>query len=384
MKRVLLLLLLLPTVFAAQYIASDQITLAEGESVVMAGRNITLLEVFSGTQIRVDVDNTWKILEINETKSIEKVNITVNATLYASGQKTSYASLVIHVLQRSECQIDLDCDDQLRSTIDSCMEDINKCVYETIVTCTDNDGYCPEICSRASDYDCLLQDKCELDRECDDDNPGTKDSCDGSYGQQANCRHEPITDCTSGDKFCPLKCTNNQKLYGTLHDADCSINNTCMSHADCKDDDEATIDLCSGDGTIERTCVNELTIECKSYDNYCPEGCFLVDDSDCPEEIQEISYETSRTVGTECSDVSSVENKSFCEDGFWKFQRAGDASCTENYQCQLGTCKSDNTCLSKDDISNQRRKLVTSMLIAGTLALIGTYLFYLFKIRNKF
>jgi len=384
MKKVLLLLLILPAVFAAQYIASDKVTLAEGESVVMAGRNITLLEVFSETQIRVDVDNAWKVIKINETKVVNKVNITVNATLYGSGQKMSYASLVIHVLQRSECQIDLDCDDQLKSTIDYCMDAINKCVHETIVTCTDSDGYCPEFCNKNTDYDCVLQDKCELDRECDDDNPGTKDTCDGSYGQQANCRHEPITECKSGDKFCPLNCKNDQKLYGTLHDADCSITNTCVSHTDCKDDDEATIDLCAGDGTIERSCVNELTVECKSYDNYCPEGCFLADDPDCPEETQELSYETSRTVGTECLESGRMENKSFCEDGIWKFQKAGSSSCIEDYQCQLGTCKSDNTCLSKEDISEQRRKLLTSMAIAGLLALIGTYIYYLFKIKNKF
>ena len=99
---------------------------------------------------------TAKVFNENETKSINKVNITVNATLYVSEQKTNYASLLIHVLQRLECNVDSDCNDQLDSTIDTCMESINKCSYETIVSCTDNDGYCPSFCSRYSDSDCVL------------------------------------------------------------------------------------------------------------------------------------------------------------------------------------------------------------------------------------
>tara|TARA_Y100000034_G_C6909875_1_gene423954 strand:+ start:11604 stop:12758 length:1155 start_codon:yes stop_codon:yes gene_type:complete len=384
MKKLLLLLLILPTVFAAQYIASEQITLEEGESIVMAGRNITLLDVLSETEIRVGVEDNWKLLSLNETKSIDKVNITVNATLYVSEKKTNYATLLIHILQRIECTTDLDCDDQLKSTIDSCMENINKCTHETIVTCTDNDGYCPEFCSKYTDYDCVLQDKCELDSECDDNNPGTEDSCEGSYGEQSVCKYEPITDCKSGDDFCPLDCKNEQNLFGTVHDADCSVNNTCLNHLDCKDDDEATIDLCAGDGTVGRSCTNELTVECRSNDYYCPEGCSLPDDPDCFEDQQSVEYKESVSYEKTCSEEGKVENKSFCESGTWKFQKAGDSSCSEDYQCQLGACKSDGTCLSNEDISNQRRKLITSIVIAGTLALIGTYLYYLFKIRNKF
>ena len=86
MKKLLLLLLILPAVLSTSYLASDQVTLAEGESIVLAGRNVTLLDVFSETQIRVDVDNNWEILDLYENKSIDKVNITVNATLYVSEQ----------------------------------------------------------------------------------------------------------------------------------------------------------------------------------------------------------------------------------------------------------------------------------------------------------
>ncbi len=384
MKKLLLLLLILPAVLSTSYLASDQVTLAEGESIVLAGRNVTLLDVFSETQIRVDVDNNWEILDLYENKSIDKVNITVNATLYVSEQKTNYATLLIHVIQRIECYNDLDCDDQLKSTIDSCMESINKCSYETIASCTDNDGYCPEFCSKLTDYDCVLQDKCERDSECDDDNSGTIDSCDGSYNEQASCRYEPITDCKSGDNFCPLGCKNDQKLYGTVHDADCSINNTCLTHLDCIDDDDATIDLCSGDGTIVRTCSNELTVECKSNDNYCPTGCFLPDDPDCYVKTEESKTEEITNLRETCLNEGDIENKYFCDGETWKPQKAGGTSCTNDYQCQLGTCKSDNSCLLKSDISEQRKKLLTSMVIAGLLALIGTYLYYIFKIKNKF
>ncbi len=383
MKRLLLILLLLPTAFAgADYIAYDRVTLGEGESIELAGRNITLLDVFSNTQIRVAVEDTWKIFNENETKSINKVNITVNATLYVSEQKTNYATLLIHVLQRLECNVDADCDDQLDSTVDTCMESINKCVHETIQSCTDNDGYCPSFCSRYTDYDCVLQDLCELDRECDDNNPGTTDSCEGSYNQQSVCRYEPITDCKSGDDFCPLGCKNEQRLFGTTHDADCSINNTCLQHSDCVDEDESTIDLCSGDGTLGRSCTNELTVQCSSGDNYCPEGCTEAEDPDCFREI-EPSFETVSIPTEICTDEGRVINKTFCQDGVWKHQKAGSSSCTEDYHCQTGVCKEDNTCLSNEEIGDQRKTLLTSMGIAGFLALTGTYLFYLFRIKNK-
>ena len=393
MRKVLFILLLLPTAFAAaDYIAYDQVTIGEGESVMLAGRNITLLDVFSNTQIRVGVDEAWRIMNINETKSIDKVNITVNSTLYVSDNKQNYATLLIHVLQQIECNIDLDCDDQLESTIDTCMTSINKCSYETIVSCTDNDGYCPSFCSRYTDYDCVLQDTCELDSECDDNNPGTEDTCDGSYNQRDLCRHTPITECKSGDAFCPLGCKNEQSLFGTTHDADCSVNNTCLQHSDCDDADEATINLCSGDGTIERSCTNELTVQCSAGDNYCPEGCFAEDDPDCfvsetkleSEEIINSDLDEEVSISTDnCNEDGKIENKSFCQEGVWKHQKAGRSSCTEDYQCQTGVCKEDNSCLSNNEIADQRKTLITSMIIAGFLALTGTYLFYLFRIKNK-
>ncbi len=383
MKKLLLLLLILPTALAADYITYDQVTLGEGESIELAGRNITLLDVFSNTQIRVSVEDTWQILSENETKSIDKVNITVNATLYVSEQKTNYATLLIHVLQRLECTVDADCDDQLDSTIDTCMDSINKCSYKTIESCTDNDGYCPSFCSRYTDYDCVLQDLCELDRECDDGNPGTTDSCEGAYNQQSVCRYDPITDCKSGDDFCPLGCKNEQRLFGTTHDADCSINNTCLQHSDCADDDEATIDLCSGDGTIERSCTNELTVQCSTGDNYCPEGCTEDNDADCFVSTTNLEFEEPSTSSEACDEEGKVENKQFCQNGFWKNQKAGGSSCLADYQCQTGVCKEDNSCLSNSETAERRKTLITSMIIAGFLALIGTYLFYLFKIRGN-
>jgi len=383
MKRLLFILIVLPTAFAgADYLAYDQVTLGEGESVVLAGRNITLLDVFSKTQIRVSVEDTWKIINENETTSINKVNITVNATMYVSEQKTNYATLLIHVLQRLECNVDLDCDDQLDSTIDTCIEALNKCSYETIVTCTDDDGYCPSFCSRYTDTDCVIQDTCELDWECDDNNPGTKDSCEGSYNQRSICRHEPVTECKSGDEFCPLGCENDQSLFGTTHDADCSIDNKCIQHSDCDDNDNATIDLCSGDGTTGRSCTNGLTVQCRTGDNYCPAGCSEAEDPDCF--VSETN--TFKTVPTQtgsCTENGTVVNKTFCQGGVWKYQKAGSSSCTEDYQCQTGVCKEDNSCLSNDEIGDQRKTLITSMIIAGFLALTGTYLFYLFKIKNK-
>jgi hypothetical protein len=384
MRKLLFILLLLPTsLAAAEYIAYDQVTIGEGESVILAGRNITLLDVFSNTQIRVGVDEAWRIMNINETKSIDKVNITVNATLYVSDNKVNYATVLIHVLQRLECNVDIDCDDQIDSTIDTCITSIDKCTHETILSCTDNDGYCPSFCSRDSDSDCVIQDTCELDKECDDDDPGTKDTCDGSYNQRDLCRHTPITECKSGDYFCPLGCKNEPSLFGTLHDSDCSVNNTCLQHSDCIDNNEATIDLCSGDGTVVRVCTNELTVQCSAGDNYCPEGCTNVEDWDCFVGESEVFEVVSSTQTKSCTIEGEIVNNTFCQNGIWKYQRAGSASCSEDYQCQTGVCREAGSCLAKEEISNQRKTLITSMVIAGFLALIGTYLFYLFRIKSK-
>ena len=146
---------------------------------------------------------------------------------------------------------------------------------------------------------------------------------------------------------------------------------------DCNDNDDATIDLCSGDGTVERSCTNELTVQCSAGDNYCPEGCFAADDPDCFVSETKIESEEVSISTDNCNEEGKVENKSFCQGGIWRHQKAGSSSCSEDYQCQTGVCKEDGSCLANNEISEQRKTLITSMVIAGFLALIGTYLFYL-------
>ena len=57
------------------------------------------------------------------------------------------------------------------------------------------------------------QDECLIDEDCDDEDPSTEDICNGT---PKKCLHNTITECITGDDYCPINCD-----YST--DEDCEL-----------------------------------------------------------------------------------------------------------------------------------------------------------------
>lgn len=97
------------------------------------------------------------------------------------------------------CLRSSDCDDGDSSTKEYCKGSPGRCVYEPIVDCIDNDGFCPAGCTNVSDNSCGLV--CQDDQDCYDNNSSTKDRC-----LQGICSNKLIDACKSGDGYCPDGC----------------------------------------------------------------------------------------------------------------------------------------------------------------------------------
>ena len=133
---------------------------------------------------------------------------------------------------------------------------------EDVVETADTDECCIGICVTAQE--------CETDSQCNDHDPSTLDACSGETTKV--CTHVPITWCADGDNYCPPDCTYS-------NDNDCPILDECQDDSECDDGDVSTRDECSGSPKV---CVNTPITDCISGDGYCPPGCHLSDDNDCP------------------------------------------------------------------------------------------------------
>ncbi|MCF7872543.1 hypothetical protein K9L97_05930 [Candidatus Woesearchaeota archaeon] len=104
-----------------------------------------------------------------------------------------------------ECCFDADCDDKKSNTNDECIK--NKCVYELVDLCVDDDGVCAEGCypstshikEELSDSDCVKE--CDFFRDCDDEDPSTKNKCTAG-----KCEFPKIVNCYNDDNYCPNGC----------------------------------------------------------------------------------------------------------------------------------------------------------------------------------
>ncbi len=185
------------------------------------------------------------------------------------GQKTN-AIVCIH---RSDdlCVSDEACDDLQACTIDSCMGAPKECKYQQITQCIAGDNCCPTQCSYKSDSDCEVPppQECITDSDCDDWDRATKDKC--VIGTKNKCTHELITECSSGDAYCPSGCNYD-------NDSDCERTDECTTDANCNDNDLSTVDKCAGAPAV---CTHEKIIQCISGDGYCPVACDNSTDWDC-------------------------------------------------------------------------------------------------------
>lgn len=70
------------------------------------------------------------------------------------------------------------------------------------------------------------------------------------------------------------------------------LKDDCHADNDCNDNDNSTLDVCSG---TPKKCVYEKITECISDDNYCPLVCVFENDNDCEEGIEPIEL-TKETI----------------------------------------------------------------------------------------
>ncbi len=184
--------------------------------------------------------------------------------------------------------VQINCDDNITSTLDYCSEGV--CVNNEITTCTNEDNFCPEGCNETTDTDCLMQPACTSDLECADDDPETIDTCISPYeGAPKECVHTyPL--CIDLDGYCPANCT-------TITDSDCDPvcgNNVKEDPEECDGDCPTTVLDCNDNNTCTTNtllgsaslctaeCVyNEITM-CIPNDGCCPFNCVYSTDNDCP------------------------------------------------------------------------------------------------------
>ncbi len=271
------------------------------------------------------------------------------------GQKTN-AIVCIH---RSDdlCVSDEACDDQQACTIDSCMGAPKECKQEQITQCVAVDNCCPAQCDYKSDSDCEVPPppECTTDSDCDDWDRATKDKC--VIGTKNKCTHELITECSSGDAFCPSGCN-----YAT--DTDCETAE-CTADANCNDNDLSTVDKCSG---VPAICTHEKITKCLGGDGYCPNACDSRTDWDClaaPGDIERITVKCG-------SNEAKIDSLLFdAGNGVLKANVSGFATNANN-----------KTLLSYSQKSYKYNDVETAKInMSETISIVGTVLFD--KARNK-
>lgn len=113
---------------------------------------------------------------------------------------------------------------------------------------------------------------CTTNSSCNDGNPATKDFC-----EEGQCRSRIIDECIHGDGFCPPQCSYDE-------DDDCVEfkDGKCRDESDCDDNKTSTKDLCLKEsGENYGFCDFKPITECAGGDDFCPDGCWHEDDTDC-------------------------------------------------------------------------------------------------------
>ncbi len=109
-------------------------------------------------------------------------------------QGTKYASCKTVPIGDSECDVDQDCDDDKAWTRDLCKGDehYKQCFNYQIQDCKNNDGYCPDGCTKSNDNDCEPE----------------KVDC----GTNFNCFIEASEDCNKAE----VEYTTSVELFGSI------------------------------------------------------------------------------------------------------------------------------------------------------------------------
>lgn len=214
-KRVIMYIILF--LFWAYSVASATVSdlyMTTGQNVTVNGKLIVFLFPIQNGNTVFSVDGEW-------------VKVPLNKTVFGNGAKIT--------LKEADSNYAI-------ATIDVEFA----CGNSVCESAEAGGGSCCKDCGCLSGYLCVenrcvisSQNACASDRDCDDNNLCTKDTCSGA---PRSCINTPISTCSNSDGCC----LNNCNVY---NDNDCLV--SCVHDSQCEDNNPCTIDKCN-----ERSCTN--------------------------------------------------------------------------------------------------------------------------------
>ena len=177
-KLIILLILLLPIVFAQE-------TYNQGSSTASGGHSITVVSIGQSSVV-FSVDGVKDIVSLNQDKIINGVRIFVTEIFYAEETESRYikASFAATTEVATGGCGDGVCGDNEDKT--SCCKDCG--CSGANYTCSDNG---------------CIKNECTDDEKCWDQNYCDRDRCEGT---PKKCVHTAIIECVVNDKCCPGVC----------------------------------------------------------------------------------------------------------------------------------------------------------------------------------
>ena len=184
-------------------------------------------------------------LEVQIAVTFNSVDQTFNKTTGAFIDE-----LRIHGLANAKgCTQDLDCDDAIACTEETCEGGVCKYVIGdkccvTASDCFDGDSCTIDLCGASSTCENIPVAEpgcCNTDADCVDNNPCTHDICQGNNLCDNSVKNDKGCCTSKGDCNDEDKCT-----IDTCKDFICqNVNTCCLSNAECDDgDDVCTVDTC--------------------------------------------------------------------------------------------------------------------------------------------
>jgi hypothetical protein len=253
----LILLLFIPTLILAQ----DFDNLKPNDEVEDEGWNITIIRHYEDNSVLLQVflnpnyTSTTKV-ELGEDYLFDGIYINLNDSFYDADPAFSLIKLKTDIIWKNDCDKATDCDDGDTCTTELCTGYPLDCAHKNITSCINDDGCCQTGvgCTWKKDSDCLQYTSCSDNKDCNDLNISTNDTCVKDI-----CTFTEIWWCETDDKICPDNCTYTNKIIDN-RDLDCSPDSTCISNLDCDDNNDSTIDLCRANpSTNPKKCYYELT-----------------------------------------------------------------------------------------------------------------------------
>ncbi|MBW2984344.1 hypothetical protein KY361_04470 [Candidatus Woesearchaeota archaeon] len=245
MKRLLFLILIMLSV-PAYSVTKENINLELWESIVVGGRNFTLVGISAYKDtVMMTIDDEKHAVSTNRTESINGIHISVGWVYKTTRWRNGFAELNIsmnYTCGNGKCE--------------SRWENHENCCIDC--NCSGNYTCYNKKCVKSE----FIQ--CYRNAECRDEYPCTEDYCSGF---PKLCYHREITECRHGDGCCPSNCT-------AVEDEDCYVEKLkCKTDADCDDNNVSTIDKCSKitnwcshvlnetKGEVEEENITNITVE---------------------------------------------------------------------------------------------------------------------------